>query len=287
MATSEPGPNISPRSTAEPRTAGLSLLTTVVLAAVLLPASAILVTWSLIIVVNNLDVAFALGVSDTFLNGLVIAASGLVTGLIVALVASKRGWGLAGPPLGGMVVGLGIYLGFAAFEPGEMLEVGGLDLITLGIGQVTAIVASTRVAGPPLAGAVLAIMALGIAAAGLIQSIPPAPAEVLLVLDVYTVEDTTGRCSGAGELAGVVEGTEVLLFELPETVGRATEVGSVVLPEGFEGGGGCLFELGNPLGLPVAGYEDIDFSPESDPGVPYSVSFEGDRVIVNLHRAEG
>ena len=288
MTTSEPEPNIPPRPTAELQTPGASLLKTLVITAVLLPSSSIVVAWSLIVITNNLDVAYALGVSDTFLNGLVIAASGLVTGLIVARVASMRGWGVVGPPVAGLIVGVGIYLGFVAFEPGDMFELGGLSLITIGIGQVIAVVASTRIAGLPLAGVVVAVMVLGIAAAGGIQALPEAPAEVLLVLDVYTVEDTTtGECSGAGELAGVIEGSEVLLLDISEASGRPTEVGSVVLPGGFEGGGGCMFELGNPLGLPVAGYATIDFFPESDPGVPYGMSLEGNRVIVNLHRAEG
>jgi hypothetical protein len=120
-----------------------------------------------------------------------------------------------------------------------------------------------------LAGVVVAVMVLGIAAAGGIQALPAAPAEVLLVLDVYTVEDTTtGECSGAGELAGVIEGSEVLLLDFSEASGRPTEVGSVVLPGGFEGGGGCMFELGNPLGLPVAGYETIDFFRSRTPVFP-------------------
>jgi hypothetical protein len=284
MTSSEP--TIPPQPTAELPRAGVSLLKLLVVASVLLPSSAILVTWLLVVITNNLDVAYALGVSDTFLKGIVIAAAGLVTGLITALVAGLRRWELVGPPVAGMIVGVGVHLGFAAFEPGEVLQLGSLGLMTIGIGQMIAIVASTRIAGRPLAGVVLAVMVLGIAAAGLIQAIPPAPAEVLLVLDEYTVEDATGRCSGAGALAGVVEGSELLLLELPEGSGRPAEMGSVVLPKGFEGGGACRFELGSPLGLPVAGYERIDFLPESDPGVPYTVSLEGNRVIVNLHRAE-
>jgi hypothetical protein len=286
MTTSEPERKSPRQPTPELSRASWSLPRLLVVTALLLPSSAVLVTWTLIIVTNNLDVAFALGVSDTLVTGLVVAASGLVTGFIAGLIATLRGWRLVGPPVAGLIVGLGIYIGFAAFEPGEIVEVGGLGLLTIGFGQVVAIVVSTRIAGLPLVGVVVAVMALGIGAAGLIQAIPPAPAEVWLVLDVYTVEETTGRCSGAGELAGVVEGSEVLLLESPEASGLPIEVGSVVLPEGSEGGGGCRFELGNPLGLPVAGYERIDFVPESDPGVPYGVSLEGNHVIVTLHRAE-
>jgi hypothetical protein len=288
MTTAKPEPEIAPESETQVRRVGVSLPMLMIVAVVLLPSSGILVSWSLIVITNNLDVAFALGVSDALVNGFVIGASGLITGFVVALVAGEKEWGLVGPPVAGLIVGVGIYLGFAAFEPGEMLEVGGLGLITIGIGQVIAIVAFTRIAGASLVGLGVAgaVILVGVGAAGLIQAIPPAPAEVLLVLDVYTVEGTTGKCSGAGELAGVVEGSELLLLDYSEASGRPTEVGSVVLPEGMEGGGGCRFELGNPLGLPVTGYESIDFFPDSDPGVPYSMSIEGNRVMVNLNRAE-
>lgn len=286
MTTTKPEPEIQPESEIQVRRVGVSLPKLMIVAVVLLPSSVILVAWSLILLTNNLDVAFALGVSDALLNGLMIAASGLITGFVVALVAGGRGWRLVGPPVAGLFVGVGIYLGFAAFEPGEVLEVGSLGLITIGMGQAIAIVASTRITSFYLIGVVGAVILLGVGAAGLIQAIPEAPAEVLLVLDVYTVDDTTGECSGADELAGVVEGSEVLLLDYSEASGRPTEVGSVILPEGFEGGGGCMFELGNPLSRPVAGYESIDFLPESDPGVPYGMSIEGNRVIVNLNRAE-
>jgi hypothetical protein len=284
QAGSEPD---SPRLAGEPSRPLLSLVGLFVLTAVLLPSSSFLIAWALIVVTNNLDVAHALGISDVLVTGLVIAGSGLVTGLVVALVSSLAGWKRLSPPVAGLVVGLGIYLGFVAFEPREIVEIGGLALITIGVGQASAIVASTRLTGLALVAVVPSIVVLGIGAAGFIQAIPAAPAEVLLVLDVYTVDETTGVCSGVEELAGVVEGSSVSLLELPEVSGRTTQVGSVVLPEGFEGDGGCMFELGNPLGRPAAGYDNIDFLPESDPGVPYGIRIEGNRVIVNLERAEG
>jgi hypothetical protein len=286
MTKSNPELNIPPQPTQELAKPEMSLARLLLVSVVLLPSSAVLVSWMLILVTNNLDVAYALGVSDTFLTGLVIAAAGLVTGTVVALIGGKRGRALLVPPVAGSLVGAGIYIGFVAFERGDMLELGGLGLVTIGVGQVLGVVASTRIAVGALTGVVVAVMGMGVASASLIQAIPDPPAEVLFVLDVYTVEEETGECAGAGELASVVEGSEVLLLELPEVSGRPTEVGSVVLPEGFERGGGCVFELGNPLRLPVAGYERIDFLPESDPGVPYGISLEGNRVIVNLQRAE-
>lgn len=284
MTNSEPESNHQPA--AQSTRAGISLPLQLVVAAVLLPTSAVVVAWGLIISANNLDVAYALGISDDLVLGLVIGGAGLITGLVVALLSKRRGWRLIAPPAAGLVVGVGIYLGFVAFEPGEVVEIGGLGLVTIGLGQVIAIVGTTRLAPIPLAGAVVAVMAVGVGAAAVIQAIPEGPAEVLLVLDVYTVDETTGTCSGTEELGGVVEGSEVLLLELPEMSGRPTKVGSVVLPEGFERGGGCVFDLENPLGVPADGYENIDFLPESDPGVAYSISLQGNQVIVNLHHAE-
>lgn len=277
MTSSEPESNNQPA--AQSTSAGISLPLQLVIAALLLPASAFFVGWFLIVFANNLDVAFALGISDNLVLGMVIGGAGLVTGLFVALLSKRRGWGLIAPPAAGLIVGVGIYVGFVAFEPGEVVEINGLGLVTIGLGQVIAIVATTRLAPIPLAGAFIAVMAVGVGAAAVIQAIPEAPTEVLLVLDVYTVDETTGTCSGAEELAGVVEGSEVFLLG---TSGRPAEVGSVVLPEGFERGGGCMFDLEDPLGAPADGYENIDFLPESDPDVPYGISIQGNQVIINL-----
>ena len=265
---------------------GVSLATLVVVTVTLLPSSVFLVVWSLIVFTNNLDVAFALGVSDAFVSGIVIAVSGLVTGIIVAVVAKERGWRSVAPPVAGLIVGLGIFLGFLAFAPGEGVDVDNVVLIIIGVGQVIAIVASTRIAGHSLAAVAGVLVALGIAAAVVIEAIPEPRAEVVLVLDLYTVDDATGGCSGAAELAGVGEGAEVVLVEYAEMSGRPTEVGSVSLPAGVEDGGGCVFQLGSPLDRPVLGYENIDFVHESDPGVPYSISLEGKRVFISMFGSE-
>lgn len=267
--------------------AGASVVRQVVVAALLLPFSAIVFVWALIMVTNNLDVAYALGVPDDFVTGLVVGVAGLVAGLGVVLVSRLRGWRLVGPPAAGLVVGVGICLGFVAFERGAPLELAGLALITIGTGQLIAIVAAARLTGPSLAGVLVGVVGLGVGSASLLQAIPPPPAEVLLILDVYQVEQSTGECSGAGELAGIGKGSEVVLLEAPESSGMPTELGFVVLPAGTENDGSCRFELGNPLNRPVDGYANIDFHPESDPNVPYSIASEGNRVIVNLEHAEG
>lgn len=286
MTRSEPETEDQRKKMAEPPRPAVSLVGLTLAAAVALPTSLFIVAWALIIVTNNLDVAYALGVSDTFLSGLLVAASGLIAGLVVALISKRRGWALAGPPVVGAIVGLGIYLGFVSFEQGGVLEVGRLGLVTIGVGQMIAIVAATRITGRRLTGLVAGVLVLGVGVVGIARAIPPAPAEVMLVLDVYTVVDSTGECAGADGLAGLVEGSEVSLLELPGTLGQSTEVGSVTLPKGYEEGGACVFELGDPLGRSVMGYADIDFLPESDPGVPHSVSLEGGRVVVDLHPSE-
>lgn len=102
---------------------------------------------------------------------------------------------------------------------------------------------------------------------------------------MYTVNDT-GGCSGNGELARVVEGSGLALLDLPETSGRPTEAGSVVLAGGVESGAGCRFNLGIPLDRPATGYQNVDLVPESEPATSYSVSLEGRRVTVNLYHSE-
>lgn len=146
-----------------------------------------------------------------------------------------------------------------------------------------------RSSGKTLVGVVGGLMLAGIgaAAAVVIQAIPEPPAEVILVLEDYSVDRTTGECSGAGELSPVMEGSKILVLQVPEN-GRPVEIDSLALPAGTEGRDGCVFELGSPLGRPVAGYENIDFEPVSQPYYfGKSVAFEGRRVIVKLFAPEG
>jgi hypothetical protein len=160
MTNSEPESNPPRQSAPQSPTTGIPLPLQLLVAAVLLPASAFLISWSLIIITNNLDVAYALGVSDNLVSGLVIGGSGLITGLVVALVSNRRAWGLVLPPAAGLMAGVAIYLGFVVFESGETVEIAGLGLITIGLGQVIAIVAATRLAGVALAGVFVATMAV-------------------------------------------------------------------------------------------------------------------------------
>ena len=77
-----------------------------------------------------------------------------------------------------------------------------------------------------------------------------------------------------------MEGARILLIEF----GNGTEVGSLVLPTGTEENTGCVFELGDPLGLSPSEYgEMIGLVPESgDPNVAISTNLEGHRVIITM-----
>lgn len=262
---------------------GTQLWLLALLVVALLPSFSILSALALVVVTNNLDPAFALGVSDNILNGLIIAASGVLTGLFAGGVAKGRGWKLVLPPVAALVIGLAIYSAFVVFGMGEEVDNDFGALATLWLGQATGIVLATRFAGYILAAAVGGLVVLGLGAATVVQALPEAPAEVLLILEDYTYDDPPSEeCWGSGELSGVVEGSRILLLEEPETSGFPTEVGSVVLPAGTERESGCVFELGNPLGGTPDEYGNIDFHPESDPGVGYSVSIEDQRVVIRM-----
>ena len=77
-----------------------------------------------------------------------------------------------------------------------------------------------------------------------------------------------------------MEGSRILLIEFA----NGTEVGSLVLPTGTEENTGCVFELGDPLGLSPSEYgEMIGLVPESgDPNVARSTNLEGHRVIITM-----
>ena len=128
-----------------------------------------------------------------------------------------------------------------------------------------------------------------------------AAAGVYLILPEYTVEEVTGECSGSGELSAVVEGSQVFLLDA-DFVGHFTEGVPIVLPTGTEivkgedpdylqypseENTGCLFELGNPLGMTPAEYGASNFHHESNPLIEGSGEIEGDRVIVIMVRETG
>ena len=237
-------------------------------------------TMGLLLVTNSLDPAFALGISDTLLNGALVGLGGLLAGIVVGVVARMRGGKLVLPPLVGLAVGVAIYLAFVALEAGEYVELDQRPLVILWIGLSASLFLATRLTGYALVGAATTAVVVGIGVGAVLQAIPEPTTEVVLILADYTVNETTGECSGSGELSEIVEGSRVLLIEFA----NGTEVGSLVLPKGTEESTGCVFELGDPLGLSPAEYgERIDLVPESgDPNVAIGTNLEGHRVIITM-----
>ena len=237
-------------------------------------------TVGLLLVTNSLDPAFELGISDNLLNGILIGLVGLLAGIVVALVARSGGVKLVLPPLVGLFVGVAIYLAFVAFEAGEYVELDRSRQVIIWIGLSASLFLATRLTGYALVGAVTTAVIVGIGVGAVLQAIPEPTTEVVLILADYTVDETTGECSGSGELSEVMEGSRILLIEFA----NGTEVGSLVLPTGTEENTGCVFELGDPLGLSPTEYgEMIDLVPESgDPNVAVSTNLEGHRVIITM-----
>lgn len=166
MSTSQPDSDVKG---SEGRSGATRLWLLVVLVAVLLPSFGLLSALALVIVTNSLDPAFELGVSDTFMNGLLVASSGVLAGVFGGLLAKTRGWSLVSPPMAGLFVGLGIFLTIAASGSGERFDNHFGLLATVWIGQGAGIVLATRFAGLTLAGAVGVLVVVGIGVAAVIQ----------------------------------------------------------------------------------------------------------------------
>lgn len=242
--------------------------------------------WLVIVLTNNLDAAYALGISDDLLTGILIGASGLATGLIVAVISVRSGRRLLAPTSVGVFVGLAIYVAFLYLDTGVSGD-SAHTAMTLAVwfGISAGVFLAMRLSGSPLVGSILVLTLAGVGGAAIVESIPRPPTEVLLVLQDYAVDDATGVCSGTGTLSEIVAGSHMSLLKYPNADGSGypEEVGTIVLPTPSEGGGGCLFELGDPLGLSPAEYgESFDFLHESDPDVPYSVSVEGSRLVIEM-----
>lgn len=137
----EPGSGVQ---NSKRRRGGIRLWLLVVLVAVLLPVFALLLNVALALVTNSLDPASQLGISDTFLNAVFFAWSGLLAGFFAGLLANMRGWTLLVPPMAGLIVGLAILLTFAVFESPQVFNNRFGTFATVWIGQVVAIVLATR-----------------------------------------------------------------------------------------------------------------------------------------------
>lgn len=233
----------------------------------------------LFLVTNSFDPAFELGISDTLLSGILIGLVGLLAGIVVGLVARMRGADLVLPPLVGLFVGVATFLAFVAFGAGEYVELELDRVVILWIGLSVSLFLATRLTGYALVGAATTAVVVGIGVGAVLQAVPEPTTEVVLILADYIVDDTTGECSGSGELSEIVEGSRILLIEFA----NGTEVGSLVLPTGTEENTGCVFELGDPLGLSPTEYFEIDFAISfGDPNVAMSTNLEGHRVIITM-----
>ncbi len=246
----------------------------------LLPTVPLALAIATVIATNNLDPAHELGIPDDLLNGLILATSGAIIGLVAGLLSRAKGVRLAVPALAAALVGAGTYAGFALAGSPDPAAGDTAVLIAVWFGQALAIWLGLRSGGPTMAVGLAGVLAAGFGVAFYIGTRPLPPAEVVLVLTEF--ETAGSECSGAGALEGVIAGSELLLIEWSETTGSATEIGSVRLPVGTVEGGECLFDLGHPLDRPTLDYANIEFLHESAPGVPQSASVQGDLIVVRL-----
>jgi len=91
---------------------------------------------------------------------------------------------------------------------------------------------------------------------------------------------------------GVAEGSVLFAFD-----SSGAEVRSMVLPAGIEiiegedpsflvfpseEATGCMFDLGDPLGLEIDEYSQLDLFHESDPDVGQGGTTEGHRLIITF-----
>ena len=253
----------------------------------------------LLLVTNSLDPANTLGISDNLLNGFLIGLVGLLAGIVVGLVARMRGADLVLPPLVGLFVGVATYLAFVAFEAGEYVELYLDRLVILWIGLSVSLFLATRLTGYALAAGAVAAILVGVGIVVAVEALPEPPVEVFLVLNEYTVDETTGECSGSGALAGVVEGSRVSLIDSsgPIIDPSATPLESRVLPSGTEitrdadpaflfaatnQDADCLFIWADP-GLELSVYvEDVFLFTESGFDGEWGTHGSGQRVVFTL-----
>jgi hypothetical protein len=214
-------------------------------ALMILPASVML-----IVATNSLDVAHALGVSDTTVNGILIAIGGLLAGVTVGLIAGVRRWQLIRPALAAVIVGVAIMLGLVAAGA----ENSSLPVFVL-LGQSAGILIATTMTSYTALASLLVVVVAGIGVGLVLQPAPEPNAELSFVLaENYSVNSTTGECSGSNDFSGIVEGSTASLVGTDEV----EALGSLVLSAGVEitqtsetayllwngADTGCLFELG-------------------------------------------
>jgi hypothetical protein len=204
----------------------------------------------LIVVTNSFDPADALGVSDTTVNGVLIAISGLLAGVAVGLIAGARRWQLLRPAIAAVIVGLAIILSLVVAG----IENSSLPLVLLG--QSAGILVATTLTGYTVLASLVGVAVAGVGIGLVLQPGPEPNAGLSLVLtdEDYSVNLTTGECSGSDGFASIVEGSTASLVGTDDV----EALGPIVLAAGVEitrttetayllwngADTGCLFELG-------------------------------------------
>lgn len=220
------------------------------------------------------DPAVTLGISEALLNGVLVVLSGLLAGIGVGLINQRQGLALLVPAAAGLVVGLTIYSAFSGFGPNGEFDFSGVAQIVTWLGVSAAIFITTQLSGYALVGSVIAVGLVGVGAAALVQSLPEPPVELAVVLENgYEIDEAAATCWGVGELSELAEDTRLLLVNV-----NGEELGSVVLPVGSDDEG-CVFELGDPLGLSLSEYSGLHVTFESGEPMSGGMSEDGNRVV--------
>jgi hypothetical protein len=219
------------------------------------------------------DPAVTLGISEALLNGVLVVLSGLLAGIMVGVIDQRRGLALLVPAVAGLVVGLTFYSAFSGFGRNGEFDFSGVAQIVTWLGVSAAIFITTQLSGYGMVGSVLAVSLVGAAAAVVVGSLPEAPVELVVVLESgYEIDEAAGTCWGVGELSELAEDTRLLLVNVNG------EMGSVVLPVGSDDEG-CVFELGDQLGLSPSEYSGLHVTFESGEPMSGGMSEDGNRVV--------
>lgn len=268
--------------------AGFSVMTLIVMAAL----------------AGGLDVAHELGIGDRPVNLIALSGGLVAAGLFFARLLKASGAWL-------VVAATWLPAIVAQWVAWMILDTVDLDTETLVIGAVSLAIGQfvavnttqsrsmyaapstsglrgwmTRLWGV-LAGGILMGIALGVLTGLTITDVPAGPPELYLVIDDYSVDASTGECSGSGEVSGVIADSRLLISDapLPEEAEEGEGVLAVVLPAGKENSDiatGCLFALGDPLELEVQDYATLSYWHESDPNVGQGTNVEDHRIFISL-----
>lgn len=220
-------------------------------------AMSIVAAIGLIMAIQNLDPAHALGISEAAAGALLVVLGGLLAGVVVGLISGVVRRRLMVPALAGAIVGVAVFLGPMALG----VEGRGADwpffdehLWVVFAGQSGGIFLATSLTGLALSGAATAVALAGIALGFVLHPAPEPPAELFLLLtEQYVVEEATGECSGSGDFSGVAEGSKAFVVGM-----LVEESNPITLPPGREitinpdtenllwngSEGGCLFDFG-------------------------------------------